>query len=177
MGNAETVALKYGFVLDRELSKDNARVYISSETGFPLIVHRGSSTATDWLLKDVLITTGITSAFNNSPRLSSARDTTKKTEAKYGLPADAFGHSLGGRIAEHSGANGIIMTFNKAVGLFDARTQVNKNQVDYRSPKDIVSVLSEFQPRDTNIRRIEDAGLLRSHSVDSLPDIVGERRH
>jgi hypothetical protein len=124
----------------------------------------------------VLIATGITNAFNNSPRLSSARDITKKTEAKYGLPADAFGHSLAGRIAEYSDAHGTILTFNKAVGLFDARTRVNKNQVDYRSPKDIVSALSEVQPRDSHIRRIADAGLLRSHSIDSLPDIASARR-
>lgn len=176
--NAESVALKYGYVLDRKLSVENTYVYVSTQTGFPLVVHRGSVSATDWLLEDVLIATGITSAFNNSPRLALARDITQKTEAKYGLPTDAFGHSLGGRVAEHSGANGYIMTYNKAVGLFDARTQVSKNQIDYRSPKDIVSALSVFQPRETgaHIRHIEDTGIINSHSVEALPKVASERR-
>lgn len=176
LDNAESVAIMYGYLLDRSLSTENTYVYISIRTGFPLVVHRGSVSASDWWLEDMLIATGITSAFNSSPRLAQAREITARTERKYGKPADAFGHSLGGRIAEYSGANGFIMTYNKATGLFDARAKVGANQIDYRSPKDIVSLISEVQRRDSHIRHIKDTGLMNSHSVSSLPEVAGERR-
>jgi hypothetical protein len=56
----------------------------------------------------------------------------------------------------------------------DIRKKTNPNQIDYRSYKDIVSLLAETQ--DTNIKYIaNDKGLLYSHGTDILPSIQ-ERR-
>ena len=60
--------------------------------------------------------------------------------------ADAIGHSLGGRLAENSGAHGKITTYNKAVGLADIGTKKNsKRQTDIRNSGDIVSFLGNTQ--------------------------------
>lgn len=152
-------------------------MYVNSLDDIPLIVHRGSVTPADWLIEDALIVTGLTELFG-SPRLAFAKEITLRVETKYGKPTDAFGHSLGGRLAEHSGANNIIFTYNKASGIQDIAKPINPNQTDYRGPKDIVSLLSTTQRRDTKnrLRTLEDKGILNSHTLDSLPDIAEERR-
>ena len=66
-----------------------------------------------------------------------------KVQAKYG-PAHAIGHSLGGHLAEHSGAKGLILAVDKAVGLRDlAIPQTNPNELDIRARGDVVSALSQ----------------------------------
>jgi hypothetical protein len=174
IAEAELIGLQYGYTFDHKLSTENTYVYVNPD-GIPLIVHRGSFTASDWLIEDAIILTGLNSLMT-SPRLKQARQITEMAERKYNKPADAFGHSLGGKIAEESGARGTIMTYNKATGIMDARKKINSRQVDYRNKKDIVSLLSEAQPRDTNMKYIKTAGIINSHSVDSLPTIAEERR-
>jgi hypothetical protein len=62
------------------------------------------------------------------------------TEAKYGVPADSGGHSLGGHLAQHSGARGAIVTGNGASFLFDDAP--GEDQVDLRAEGDLVSLLA-----------------------------------
>lgn len=174
MATAESEAVKYGYHFDETLSTQDTYVYVSSTTGRPLIVHRGSVTAVDWLLEDTLILTGLIN-ITSSPRIAQARRITALAKNKYNKHVDAFGHSLGGRVAEVSGADGHIMTYNKAVGFGDTMNQVNSNQIDYRQEKDVVSLMSELQPRKTKIRHITDAGIINSHTVKALPEIAPAR--
>lgn len=172
---AETIGLKYNYKLDRDLSTYNTHVYVNNLDGIPLIVHRGSHTIADWAIEDVAIITGLTEIFS-SPRLNYAKEITTKVEAKYGKPADAFGHSLGAHLSEHSGAKGTIMTYNKATGIQDIGKQIPDNQIDYRASKDVVSLLSTTQRRKNKLKTITDPGLFNSHTVESLPTIAEERR-
>jgi ABC-type multidrug transport system fused ATPase/permease subunit len=82
---------------------------------------------------------------------NSAKKLNYNVEKKYGKPADAVGHSLGGRLVENSGAHGNIITYNKAIGLGDIGKTFKKNQLDIRTKRDIVSGLSGTQKHNVEI--------------------------
>ncbi|KAJ1635350.1 hypothetical protein T492DRAFT_836149 [Pavlovales sp. CCMP2436] len=134
-----------GYTLDEELSRPNTLVFVD-RSGQPVVAHRGSTTAKDFLVDDTLIALG---AHNNTDGLKLARSITQATEKKYGRPANSVGHSLGGRLAEQSGAKGQIITLNKAAGLADIgrRQPSGTRQTDVRSGIDAVSALSSLARR------------------------------
>ena len=90
-------------------------------------------------------------------------------EDKYGKPANVFGHSLGGSLAEKSDANGKILTYNTGAGILDIGRSIPKNQTDYRNKNDVVSLLSLTQNHDK--------GKLKEHDTGNEPfDILGNHR-
>lgn len=107
-----------------------------------LVTLRGSATVTDWLVDDVSILTGTSELI--SGRLASARDVVNSIRAdrRFGdsVHIVAVGHSLGGFLAAHSGADTAI-TADSAVGPFD-RVENNTREFSYRAPGDLVSSLS-----------------------------------
>ena len=152
--DAERYMSHYGFTYDPELSRNDTKVFISPE-GKPVIAHRGTRRLTDWG-DDALLAIGLgkqTHRFKNAERI------TKRTEEKYNQQADALGHSLGGWLAEQTG-NGDKLTYNKAVGAGDLFRDVSKNQTDYRTPHDIVSMGSLTQK--TNTVTVPDNHLLQN---------------
>jgi hypothetical protein len=170
---AEEIGKSYGLEFINEFSNENTFVYLDMITKFPLIVHRGSATAEDWLVSDALILTGLSRIL--MPRVSIAREIVSKVEERYKKPSDAFGSSLGGNIAENSNAKGFILTHNKAAGLGDLFKRNDKSrQIDYRTKKDIVSLIAETQ--DTNIKYLQDTGFLTSHSLNTLKEGQQDRR-
>ncbi|KAJ1619688.1 hypothetical protein T492DRAFT_848367 [Pavlovales sp. CCMP2436] len=134
-----------GYTLDTELSRPNTMVFVD-KNGQPTVAHRGSVTAKDWLVDDALIAVG---AHKNTDRLNLSRSITAAAEKKYGKPANTVGHSLGGRLAEQSGAGGQIVTINKAAGLGDIgrRQPSGTRQTDVRVGNDAVSGLSSLARR------------------------------
>ena len=132
---------KYGYGYDNQLSNNETKIFVKD--GKPTIVHRGSKRVKDYLIDDALILFGLG---NLSHRQREAKRITKKVEDKYKTSADTVGHSLGGRLAENSGAHGNITTYNKAVGLGDIGTKKNsERQLDIRNSGDIVSLLGHTQ--------------------------------
>lgn len=125
-----------GYQADTDLSTDGSIVIHSPVTG-PIVLFRGTVSGSDWLNENLPLIIGL-----DGPRHKAARALVKRVEAKYGRPAHAVGHSLGGRIAERSGANGIILTADKAAGLADMKPQSNPRQLDVRVAGDPVSALS-----------------------------------
>jgi len=91
-----------GYTLDQQLSNINTKVF-TDQMGKPHITFRGSVRATDWLRDDPLIALGLG---KYAPRVKDAQRVTKLVESKYGQKADVFGNSLGGALAERSGAGG-----------------------------------------------------------------------
>lgn len=132
---------KGGYKLDKKLSTNESKVFIDSQ-GNPNIAFRGSTNAKDFLFSDPLLGLG---ASKYDPRFREAKQLTRQVEKKYGKPADVFGHSLGGSLAEASGAKGNITTFNKGVGVAGIGKSIPKNQTDIRTPNDVVSVLALTQ--------------------------------
>ncbi|KAJ1616846.1 hypothetical protein T492DRAFT_850528 [Pavlovales sp. CCMP2436] len=140
-----------GYTLDAQLSMDNTMVFIDNIAGQPTIAHRGSVTAKDWLVDDVLIAAG---ANRETERLRQARQITAAAEMKYKQKSNAVGHSLGGRLVERSGSGGEIVTFNKASGLGDIRSRLpnGTRQTDVQTKLDAVSALSSLGRRTSGVR-------------------------
>lgn len=163
---ASKTLAKHGYELDKKLSTNESKVFIDSE-GNPNIAFRGSKTVKDFLISDPLVAVG-GSKFD--PRLKGAQTLTKRVEAKYGKPADVFGHSLGGFLSEKSGASGKIYTYNKGVGYGDIGRTIPKNQTDIRTGADVVSALSLTQKYNGNQETIK-GGLnpVKAHSLENLP--------
>ena len=141
---ANTYIGNRGYKIDTDLSDDDTMVFIDT-SGKAVIGHRGSHTTRDWMISNPLVGMGFARI---DPRHIKAQDITARVQAKYG-PADAIGHSLGGRLAEESGALGTIMTYNKAAGLGDLlkRPVARERQLDIRTSWDLPSTLSQGQPR------------------------------
>ncbi|KAJ1620937.1 hypothetical protein T492DRAFT_847416 [Pavlovales sp. CCMP2436] len=146
LDQAAVYGQKLGYTLDTQLSQDNTIVFIDNITGQPTIAHRGSVTAKDWLVDDVLIAAG---ANRETERLRRARQITAAAEMKYKQKSNAIGHSLGGRLAERSGSGGEVVTFNKAAGLGDINSRLpnGTRQTDVRTKLDAVSALSSLGRR------------------------------
>jgi hypothetical protein len=156
-----------GYTLDQQLSNMNTKVF-TDQMGKPHIAFRGSKHILDWIRDDPLIALGLG---KYAPRVQQAKDITKKVEEKYHKPADVFGNSLGGFLAENSGAHGKIVTHNKAVSITDIGKTISKNQEDIRSLQDPVSVLSLTQKHKGRfVNTTPVMGLVDSHLYSSLPD-------
>jgi len=163
---AKTLA-KQGYKLDKKLSTNESKVFIDGE-GNPNIAFRGSKTVKDFLFSDALVGLG---GSRYDPRFTEAKALTKRVEAKYGKPADVFGHSLGGTLAEASGASGKITTFNKGVGYGDIGKSIPKNQTDIRTRNDVVSALALTQKHDGDLVNLKTSLLqnpVKAHSLDNL---------
>ncbi|KAJ1624839.1 hypothetical protein T492DRAFT_1124080 [Pavlovales sp. CCMP2436] len=145
LAQASAYGESMGYTLDKELSRPNTMVFVD-RSGQPVVAHRGSVTAKDWLVDDALIAVG---AHKNTDRLNLALSIMAATEKKYGRPANSVGHSLGGRLAEQSGSGGQIVTINKAAGLGDIgrRQPSGTRQTDVRTRMDAVSALSSLARR------------------------------
>ena len=156
-----------GYTLDQQLSNINTKVF-TDQMGKPHITFRGSVRAIDWIRDDPLIAMGYGKF---APRVQEAQRITKQVEAKYGQPASVFGNSLGGALAEKSGARGKIVTHNKAMSISDIGKTIPKNQIDIRSLQDPVSVLALTQKHKGRfINTVPIAGLKGAHVWQSLPN-------
>ena len=99
--DAENRMSKKGYTYDKDLSSMESKVFVNKR-GRPVIVQRGSTRLSDWA-EDGLIAVGLGGLGN---RQKKAIELNKKVEEKYGKPADAVGHSLGGRLVENQGSKG-----------------------------------------------------------------------
>lgn len=165
-----------GYNLDPELSSENTKVFVHQASGRPLVAHRGSKTFADWIVDDTMIATGKT---DFSPRHWKARNVTKQAKNKYKRPVDAVGHSLGGRLAEHGGGDGHIVTYNKAAGINDVFSRPGKNwrQLDMRTEGDVVSLLASRQNNTQTlpapqslVRGSPLTNAAQAHSLDNIRD-------
>lgn len=191
MDEASRTLKAVGYTLDEELSSEDTKVAVNKD-GRPFVLHRGSTTARDWLVSDAAILVGKQEQLD--PRLKKARDVTNQAREKYEREPGAIGHSLGGRLASESGASGPVFTYNAAAGLGDIGKEVQDNVTNARSRGDIVSLLSMTQRNQSNreyiptqntiLQRVTSMlkpapialgeNLARSHSLRNLDRITGE---
>ena len=133
---------KMGYVYDDSLSTPESKVFLDRK-GRPNIAFRGSKRIfDDFLGSDLKLAFGLE---NYDRRFQEAKHLTKLVEDKYHQPVNVFGHSLGGSLAEKSGASGRIYTSNKGAGILDIGRTIPKNQIDYRNTNDVPSLLSLTQ--------------------------------
>jgi len=163
---------KLGYKRDPELSTMNTKVFVNEYTDEPIIIHRGSVTAKDWF-DDAKIAIGLG---KTTQRVKDAQEITRKVEEKYKKPASSIGHSLGGFVAENSGAKGKIITYNKAAGLADIGTKKNSGrQLDIFAEGDIVSKIAQTTQRSNkqyvkNKRSsiLKPIRVVKAHEVENL---------
>ena len=141
-----------GYKYDSQLSTNDNKVFID-KNGNPNIAFRGThKLRTKDLLSDLAVLTGLD---KYDTRFKEAQHVSKLVEEKYKKPVNVFGDSLGGALAEKSGATGKIYTHNKATGIGDLFKDIPDNQRDYRKTNDVVSVLSLTQNHKNNNLRQE----------------------
>lgn len=160
---ARTTLESKGYTYDTELSSPDTKIFVDAQ-GVPNIAYRGSHRVED-------IGTDLKLGFGyDTKRHKDAKETAKKVEAKYGKSANAYGHSLGGNLAEQSGVGGNVYTFNKATGIKDIFKTVPKTQFDYRTEKDIVSLPSVLQKggNKITIESSKDDSILKAHKLTAF---------
>lgn len=131
---------KHSYLRDKELSNANTKVFYNEHQN-PLIVSRGTVNRHD-VKNDAAIALGL-GTFGK--RYLRTQAIVRKTEAKYGKPANIIGHSLGGYYAENSGAHGKITTVNKAITPTAIFKTIPKNQTDYVVKGDPISLMAYTQ--------------------------------
>ena len=162
------------FILDKSLSNDYAKTYYDPLTNHSVVVHRGTSGASDWL-NNVAYAFG---AYNFTNRYKTGKEIQERAEEKYGSQnVSTLGHSQGGVLARKLGGNSKeIINLNPA---YMGESQ-NQNEFNVRSDRDLVSgmlapfnaVKSWFYPTNTSNRNIvipsKSFNILTEHSPDIL---------
>ena len=136
-----------GYTYDDPLSTPESKVFLD-KGGRANIAFRGSQRIfDDFLGSDLKLALGLE---KYDTRFKQAKQLTQLVEDKYHQPANVFGHSLGGSLAEKSGASGKIITDNKGTSIFDIGRTIPRNQIDHRNTNDVVSLLSLSQNHPYN---------------------------
>lgn len=133
----------YGdYQIDKELSTGRAKVYYNPTSGKTVVAHRGSTNLQDWK-ENFNYAVGIKrkgKAYKKSQNVQNA------AEAKYGTQnLETIGHSKGALHAQELGQNGLVQTLNKPVNIGHLRKVIPETQIDFKSTRDPVSALRNFQ--------------------------------
>jgi hypothetical protein len=139
---------RQGYSYDPQLSSMQQKVFLDRE-GKPIIVQRGSTRLSDWLIEDPAGYLGYT----NTTRVKEAKELAKATKDKYGVDATLTGHSLAGYLQEQAAKatpQSEVYTYNKLAGFPSVFSSIPKTQHDYRTPLDIPSFLGQYQGGDKN---------------------------
>lgn len=157
---------KQGYKWDPELSTMTDKVFID-KSGNPVVLHRGSKRVSDWVGSNLPLAFGLEAY---SPRFQKSKQVIEDVKQKYpGTTVTSAGHSLGGALAEKSGADKIF-TYQKGSGLADVTRSVKSNQTDVRTKFDLPSALSSWQTGGTRLQLEGSLNPLETHALTSLPE-------
>lgn len=157
------------YKIDKELSTGRAKVYHNEATGKTKVVHRGSTNLQDWK-ENLNYALGIERKGKAYKKSKAVQDAAEK---KYGTNnLETVGHSKGALHAERLGQKGLVQTLNKPVNIRDMGKAVGKNQIDYKSSRDPVSILRNYQAGETaRVIKAKTWHPLKEHAVDVLDRI------
>lgn len=152
-----------GWTYDPSLSTIKDKVFLD-DRGTPVVLHRGSKRiGEDWIMSNIPLAFGLE---KYSPRFKESRQVISNVKDKYNKPVTSIGHSLGGSLAEKSGADRVI-TFQKGSGLGDITTQIPWHQTDVRTKYDLPSALSAYQTGGNKIQLEGSIHPVKTHSIDN----------
>jgi hypothetical protein len=157
------------FVLDKELSTDEASVYYNPKTGKASVAHRGTQGAVDWL-NNIALATG---TYKYTPRYSRGKKTQEKVNTKYGKKnVDTVSHSQSGQMAHKLNQEGLV---HKSIEINPARLpfqKIKKNETIIRSSKDPVSALVPLNLKKGKVETIDTGkkatDILGNHSFNII---------
>lgn len=153
-----------GYTHDTDLSNVETNVY--AKNGKPLILHRGSSNAKDFLVSDVLLAVNLSMY---DPRVWSAKKITALAQQKYNAIADHCGHSWGGSLSEIcADPRAYVLTYNKGASYYHIAKSLSPRQLDIRTSGDLVSLLSKYQNRNSITIENRGKGFLDAHALSNL---------
>jgi hypothetical protein len=146
-----------GFTIDKTISTNETRVYVSNTTPHVIVAHTGTYSTSDWKNNAVYALVGYT-GYQLTPRFNRAKKVQQSAEKKYNPKnISTIGHSQAGLLAQLLGKNTFeIITLNKATRPQDfLHLNQPSKQYDVRSTGDVVSVFSNpFQKRNVvNIKK------------------------
>ena len=112
-----------------------------------------------------------------TPRFWQNKILVSNVESKYNLPADAYGHSLGGALSASGGVKGDIIVYNRGTGILSPFRNlifgIESNQIDLYTPGDGVSILGvSFGNPNTQVvplRPLQPAVMYDSTFIGPLP--------
>ncbi len=150
-----------GYVIDKVLTNDIAKVYYHPQTGHAIITHRGTAGLKDWG-NNVAYLTGL---YEYTDRFKRGKKAQEETEKKYGKKnVSTLGHSQGAILSRKLGADTKeIINLNPAY----VAEKPKKNEYNIKSSSDIVSKLKPIHKRDIEIKA-ETSNPLTEHSTDIL---------
>lgn len=152
-----------GWTYDPALSTIKDKVFLD-QAGNPVVLHRGSKRiGEDWIMSNLPLAFGVE---RYSPRFQESKKIITQVREKYDKPVTSIGHSLGGALAEKSGAEKVI-TYQKGTGLFDVAKQIPWNQTDIRTKYDLPSALSTYQTGGNKISLEGSVLPVTTHSIDA----------
>ena len=162
------------WLLDKELSTTNSKVYYDPDTKKAVVAHKGTSGAADWF-NNAVYAVGGTYAYKKTKRFKDAEKVQKEAESKYGAKnISTIGHSQAGLQAELLGKDtNEIITLNKATRPFS--NTKSDNQYDIRTDTDVVSGMNPFQKKTSRDITVK-AGTynpFESHDIERLDKLDG----
>ena len=156
------------WILDSELSNDNAKVYYNPKTGEAVVTHRGTQGASDWG-NNAAYALG---AYKFTDRYKQGKKVQDKVEKKYGKKnISTLGHSQGAILArELGGDTKEIINVNPAYSF----EKPKKNEYNIRSENDVVS--SAYAPV-AKAREVLFPEYSKKHDIkipsESVTDVLG----
>ena len=157
------------FVLDTELSTDEAAVYYNPKTGKAGVAYAGTKDAKDWL-NNIALATGY---YKYTPRYKRGKETQIKVNNKYGKEnVDTVSHSQSGQLAHQLNEEGLV---NKSIEINPARgffQKIKDNETIIRSSKDLVSSLVPTARKNGRVETIDTgkniSDIVGNHSYDII---------
>lgn len=153
---------KRGYIMDKELSNNESRVYFKPEDNDLLVSYRGTTNLKDVGTDAYILFGGLktTNRFKNSQKtLDAAKDKYKDANTTI------IGHSLGGSLAsavKTDTSKDKVIGLDKGVGIFGNKSKSNEKA--YRWSGDIISMLGKKQKTLGNYI----LNPLKAHDIDNL---------
>ncbi len=165
---ANIIGNVHGLKLDHDLSNSENKVFVDHENNSH-VVFTGSKKPDD-IITNASLLLGLE---NYHPRFINSKKLIDKVKSKYNNKnINAYGDSLGGRLAEHV-ADKVdkVITNNKAISKNDLFKKINSNQIDIRSGSDPVSILGAYSQTGGQKKTIKNTNyfnLVKSHSYKNI---------
>ena len=145
-----------GYEIDAPLSDSRVKVYKKPDSKEVIVVHRGSVGLQDWLDNAKFLVAG---KVKSTKTYKMHRERHLKAIEKYGAEnIIGIGHSRAGLYLQELQKEvpiKEIITYNKAVGFYDALRTNPAEQTDVKVKNDFVSLLSGLQKRKKKMVEIE----------------------
>jgi hypothetical protein len=171
---ADQIMKKYGYELNSNLSDAESKVYYHPKTKDLLMSFRGTKNLLNDVPTDAALAFG---QIRNTDRFKRTNDTYLKAKDYYDeSTTHLIGHSLGAGLASAVGRpEDQIFTYNKGHGLFDPATKNKTNETHYRTPTDLVSLLSVFDNENNKyigfFNPVNYLGPLAAHNLDRIENL------